>query len=192
MKFTVLFHEFTHSSVQTLIHRFGMPKTVIEIGLFEGNTTFNMAQFIASHYPDYKHYAIDPYGESDDLEKDVVESAEALFRSNLAEFEYKDNIEFINQTSHDALIDLYNRGVRADLIYIDGDHRANAVLEDLVLSYNLLNPGGIILCDDCVAWRHERLQDNPKLAVDAFIACYWDKMAVEQLPNGYQVALRKL
>ena len=192
MKFTVLFHEFTQSSIQSLISQFGVPKTVVEIGLFEGNTTFNLTQFIASQYPDYKHYAIDPYGESDDLEEEVVESAEVLFKANLDEFEYKDNIEFINKSSHDALIELYNRGVKADLIYIDGDHRANAVLEDLVLSYNLLNEGGIILCDDCIAWRHERLQDNPKLAVDAFVSCYWDKVAVEQLPNGYQIALRKL
>lgn len=192
MKFTVLFHEFTHSSVQALIKRFGMPKTVIEIGLFEGNTTFNMTHLIASRHPEYKHYAIDPYGESDDLEADAVSDAKTLFLSNLNGFQYKDNIEFINQPSNSALIDLYNKGVKADLIYIDGDHRANAVLEDLVLSYNLLNPGGILLCDDCIAWRHERLQDNPKLAVDAFISCYWDKVAVEQLPNGYQIAIRKL
>jgi hypothetical protein len=49
-----------------------------------------------------------------------------------------------------------------------------------------------MLCDDCIAWRHDRLQDNPKLAVDSFINCYWDKVAVEELGNGYQIAVRKL
>lgn len=192
MKFTVLFHEFAQNSIQSLIAKYGAPKVVVEIGLFEGNTTFNLTQHLASINPQYKHYAIDPYGESDDLEEDVVESAETLFKSNLEKFQYKNNIEFMQMTSHDGLIELYNRGVKADLIYIDGDHRANAVLEDLVLSYNILNQGGIMLCDDCIAWRHERLQDNPKLAVDAFISCYWDKVAIEQLPNGYQIAIRKL
>ena len=192
MRFTVLFHEFAQSSIVSLVNKFGAPKVVVEIGLFEGNTTFNLTQAMVQKYPDYKHYAIDPYGESDDLEEDVVESAEQLFKANLAEFEYKDNIEFMQMTSHDALLDLYMRDVKADLIYIDGDHRANAVLEDLVLGFNILEKGGILLCDDCIAWRHERLQDNPKLAVDAFISCYWDKVAVEQLPNGYQIAIRKL
>ena len=192
MKFTVLFHEFAQSSVVSLVNKYGAPKVVVEIGLFEGNTTFNLTQAMAQKYPEYKHYAIDPYGESDDLEEEVIDSAEAIFKQNLDEFEYKDNIEFMQMTSHDALLELYMRGVKADLIYIDGDHRASAVLEDLVLSYNILNQGGIILCDDCIAWRHERLQDNPKLAVDSFISCYWDKVAVEQLPNGYQIAIRKL
>lgn len=192
MRFTVLFHEFAQSSIVSLVNKFGAPKVVVEIGLFEGNTTFNLTQAMVQKYPDYKHYAIDPYGESDDLEEEVISSAEQLFKENLEEFEYKDNIEFMQMSSHDALLDLYMRDVKADLIYIDGDHRASAVLEDLVLGFNILNPGGIILCDDCIAWRHERLQDNPKLAVDSFINCYWDKVAVEQLPNGYQIAIRKL
>ena len=192
MRFTVLFHEFAQSSIVSLVNKYGAPKVVVEIGLFEGNTTFNLTQAMAQKYPEYKHYAIDPYGESDDLEEEVIDSAKEIFKQNLEEFEYKDNIEFILRTSHDALLELYMRGVKADLIYIDGDHRANAVLEDLVLGFNILNSGGIMLCDDCIAWRHERLQDNPKLAVDSFINCYWDKVAVEQLPNGYQIAIRKL
>ena len=192
MRFTVLFHEFAQSSIVGLVNKYGAPKVVVEIGLFEGNTTFNLTQAMAQKNPEYKHYAIDPYGESDDLEEEVIDSAEAIFKQNLEEFEYKDNIEFMQMTSHDALLELYMRGVKADLIYIDGDHRANAVLEDLVLGFNILNSGGIMLCDDCIAWRHERLQDNPKLAVDSFINCYWDKVAVEQLPNGYQIAIRKL
>jgi len=48
MKFTVLFHEFAQSSIQSLIARYGAPKVVVEIGLFEGNTTFNLTQFLAS------------------------------------------------------------------------------------------------------------------------------------------------
>lgn len=192
MKFTVLFHEYTQQSITGLVGKYGVPKVVIEIGLFEGNTTFNMTREMIKSHPEYKHYAIDPYGSSADLPDEVVDEAEVIFRDNLAEFEHKDNIEFMHMTSHDALIELYTRGVKADLIYVDGDHRASTVLEDLVLGFNLLNEGGIMLCDDCIAWRHDRLQDNPKLAVDSFINCYWDKVAVEQLGNGYQIAVRKL
>jgi predicted O-methyltransferase YrrM len=192
MKFTVVFNEYAQQSITRLVAKYGVPKVVIEIGLFEGNTTFNLAQEMVKHYPEYKHYAIDPYGVSADLPNDVVNEAEVLFKANLAEFEHKASIEFMQMTSHDALLELYTRGVKADLIYVDGDHRASTVLEDLVMGYNLLKEGGIMLCDDCIAWRHERLQDNPKLAVDSFINCYWDKVVVEQLDNGYQIAIRKI
>lgn len=192
MKFTTLFHPFAQSSISSLINELGIPKVVIEIGIFEGNTTFNLTTEMVKECPDYKHYAIDPYGESDDLPDDVVEESGKLFKDNLEGYEFKDHIEFINKPSWDGLIELYNRGVKADLIYVDGDHRAPGVLEDLVLGFSILNKGGVLLCDDCVSWKHDKLQNNPKLAVDAFTHCYWDKIEIMNLPNGYQIAIRKL
>lgn len=192
MKFTTLFHNFTEQSIGALINTYGLPKTVIEIGVFEGNTTFNLTSFLAQQLPEYKHYAIDPHGESDDLPEDVVDNAGKIFKQNLQDFPYKNHIEFLNKTSWEGLMELYNRGVKADFIYVDGDHRASTVLEDLVLSFNLLNIGGIMLMDDCISWRQDRLQDTPKLAVDAFIQCNWDRLAIEQLPNGYQLAIRRI
>ena len=191
MQFNTVFHDYTAASVNWLVSQYGIPKTVIEIGVFEGHTTFNMTAMLAQQYKDYKHYAIDPHAESDDIEEDVVAKAGDTFRSNLAEFELKDRIEFINKKSWDGLIDLHQRGMKADFIYIDGDHRAPAVLEDLVLSFNLLKKGGILLCDDCVFWRNEKLQNMPKLAVDAFVNCYLDKMELVPLPHGGQIAIRK-
>jgi hypothetical protein len=192
MKFTLIFHDHLQSSITTLIKKFGCPSVVIEIGVFEGNTTFNLTSSIIPVVPTYKHYAIDPYNFSADLKDDQVKNAEALFRDNLENYEHKDNIEFMHMSSKDALLKLYAQGVKANLIYIDGDHRAATVLEDLVLGFNLLQTGGVMLCDDCVSWKSDRLQDNPKLAVDAFISCYWDKVVVEQLDNGFQIAIRKL
>lgn len=192
MKFSTVFHDYTAMSVEWLVRNYGVPKTVVEVGVFEGHTTFNMTAMMASQYKDYKHYAIDPYGESDDLEDEVVANAGKQFRENLEEFELKDHIEFINKTSWNGLMDLYNRGVKADLIYIDGDHRAATVLEDLVLSFQLIDKGGVILCDDCVVWYNEKLQNTPKLAVDAFIHAYWDKIELLRLPHGGQMAFRKL
>lgn len=191
MHFSTVFHDYTAMSVEWLIRMFGVPKTVIEIGVFEGHTTFNMTNMLAQRLPEYKHYAIDPHEESDDIEEDVVANAGKTFRSNLEEFKYKDNIEYIPEYSWNGLMDLYNRGVKADLIYIDGDHRAATVMEDLVLAFKLIDKGGVILCDDCVAWYNEKLQNTPKLAVDAFIHCYWDKIEMLRLPHGCQIAFRK-
>ena len=191
MQFSTVFHDYTAMSVEWLVRQFGIPKTVIEIGVFEGHTTFNMTNMFAQQVPDYKHYAIDPHEDSDDIEEDVVANAGKTFRSNLEEFKYKDNIEYIPEYSWNGLMDLYKRGVKADLIYIDGDHRAATVMEDLVLAFKLIDKGGAILCDDCVAWYNEKLPNTPKLAVDAFIHCYWDKIDILRLPHGCQIAFRK-
>lgn len=198
MKFTVLFHEFTQKNIMYLINEYGLPQTVIEIGLFEGNTTFNLSYNLAKNNPNYTHYAIDPYGDSDDLPDSEIVRARELFLENLNGYEYKDNIKFINDYSWYGLLDLIVNNVQADLIYIDGDHRASSVLEDLVLSFRLLKPGGIILCDDSLSWKHRdkngtpSLQSSPKLAVDNFIQCNWDKLEVLDIPCGYQTAFRKL
>jgi predicted O-methyltransferase YrrM len=198
MKYTVMFHKFTQRSVQQLIGMYGPPKTVIEIGCFEGLTTFGLTELLSQQNPSYKHYAIDPYDMSDDLSLDVLNEAGQLFMSNLEEFKYKNNVEFIHDTSWNGLLKLLHRGVKADLIYIDGDHRAETVLNDLVLAFGLVDVGGVILCDDCVSWKHQdsekkyNLQSSPKLAVDNFIQCNWDKVEVLTLNNGYQTAFRKI
>jgi len=198
LKFTVAFNDFAQRSIQNLIGMYGAPRTVVEIGCFEGYTTFNLTAMLVSQNPNYKHYAIDPYGMSDDLPEDMVDDAGSLFTSNLEKFEFKDNIEFINDTSWNGLLKLLHRGVRADLIYVDGDHRAETVLQDLVLGFELLEVGGVVLCDDSVSWKHQdenkkySLQSSPKLAVDNFIQCNWDRVEVLTLNNGYQTAFRKI
>lgn len=198
LKFTVVFHDFAQQSIQRLLGMYGSPRTVVEIGCFEGYTTFNLTQLLARENSNYKHYAIDPHNDSADLPVDVVDDAGKLFRSNLEVFEYNKNIEYIRDTSWNGLLTLLHRGVKADLIYIDGDHRAETVLQDLVLSFELLEIGGVILCDDSVSWKYKdkhdnyNVQDSPKLAVDNFIQCNWNRVEVLTLNNGYQTAFRKI
>lgn len=186
------FHDYVQPNVQHIIKEIGPPKSVIEIGVFQGYFTFNMTSMIAQNIPDYKHYAIDPFESSHDLSEDKINEAYDIFQENMKLFPLKQNIEFIRNKSWPALLELLNRKVRADLIYIDGDHRAAGVLEDLILSYKLVRVGGAILCDDSVSWVHtdknkiKQPQLSPRLAVDNFIQCYWDKIELLNLPNGWQ------
>ena len=58
-----------------------------------------------------------------------------------------------------------------DFIYIDGSHYSKDVLEDAVLSWRLLKPGGVIIFDD-FNWTVEgtELRDlkNPRTGIEAF------------------------
>ena len=192
MKFTTIFNDHIKTSITHLFNNYGVPRSLIEIGVFEGYTTFNLVDSIVPIWPDYLHYAIDPHGDSDDLPDQVVLDAGRCFKDNLETFSHKAHIEYMPMTSWQALTNLIYRGLTVDFIYVDGDHRASTVLEDLVLGFHVLKPGGIMLCDDAIAWRHQDLVNNPKLAVDNFIQCNWPRIEILEVPNGYQIAIRKI
>jgi predicted O-methyltransferase YrrM len=83
-----------------------------------------------------------------------------------------------------------------DVVYIDGSHAAQDVLEDLVLSWRLLRPGGLMILDD---YEHDGAETTggtpmpaellPRIAIDAFISAQRSYVALVR--KGYQVALRK-
>lgn len=197
-KFTVVFHDHLQESFTSIINRYGYPEKTVEIGAFEGHTCINMVNMANSLKIDYKHIVIDPYDESADLRTDVVQDAFKMFEHNIKVCDNPDSIEFIRKKSFDGLIDLHSRGEKVDFVYIDGDHRAATVLEDIVLSFRLLKIGGILLCDDAHTWVHidgngvKNVQQSPKMAIDSFIHCNWDKIELLDLPKGYQVGIRKL
>jgi predicted O-methyltransferase YrrM len=191
------FNEHVKTSIEHIIKTVGEPKTVIELGVYQGYFTFNMTHTLAPNNPEYKHYAIDPYTSSPDLDDSVIEQAYQYFLHNKRVSPQAHHIELIRDTSWNGMIQLLNRGVKADLIYVDGDHRAGSVLEDMVLGFKLLKVGGVMLCDDSVSWCWTEkngvkpLNDSPRLAVDSFIQCNWGKVEVMILPNGYQSAFIK-
>jgi hypothetical protein len=76
------------------------------------------------------------------------------------------------------------------MLYVDAAHDAQNVLRDSVLHFEFLKVGGIMIWDD-FGWTvmpHEI--DRPKMAVEAFLACYARK--VEVIGMGWQVAVRKV
>ena len=91
-----------------------------------------------------------------------------------------------------------------DFIYIDGDHTAFAVLEDMVLSWKLLKIGGMLLVDDYEMkikdpWfykSHKEFKDTPRLmfihpmvAISAFMTIY--RGCYTLAIDNYQIGLIK-
>jgi hypothetical protein len=190
MSISVIFHDHTESSFSRILKEVIVPGVTIELGVFEGDTTFNITHLLASRNPKYKHYAIDPFQASENLKQEVVDKAKKQFISNMVEFP---QVELIEKTSFEGLLELHQRGVKADFIYVDGSHFAKDVLSDAVLGFELLNLGGVMLFDDAVSWRYgDHIQDSPKIAVDSFIQCNWNRLRVLEMPNGYQIAIKRV
>lgn len=112
------------------------------------------------------------------------------FRANMAP--YGDRVTWIRGASQSVL--RYSPAVASapfDLVYIDGDHSAPAVLEDAVLVWPYVKHGGLIVFDD-YGWHvpHDPLLE-PAMAIDAFCRIY-AKGLVEELRDGWQVIVRRL
>lgn len=126
-------------------------------------------------------------------------------RYNLAQ--HIGNVIFYNDSSLKILLKLLqeNVGLLFDFIYVDGDHNACNLLEDLILSWKLLRIDGIMLIDDYEMeatdpWHyisHPEFSDNPRLrfthpriAIDAFLSIY--RGQYDLVIDNYQIGLKKI
>ena len=74
--------------------------------------------------------------------------------------------------------------------YIDASHDAVSVIEDSVLVWPHLSPGGVLIWDD-YDWRLGATErDCPRLAIDAFCGIYGNQLDLLD-PPGWQVAVKK-
>lgn len=175
-----------------LSHLKGFPDILfMEIGTYEGQTSLWFLRNILTHKTS-KIVIIDPFhypNPAGSTEKhDLIKER---FFNNLGEYFEEDRILFYEEPSSFALAGLINSKLenRFDFIYVDGEHMAKEVLEDAVMSFRLLKKGGIMAFDD-YEWKVARSKyGTPKLAVDAFLKVYANK--IEILHRGYQLIIKK-
>jgi predicted O-methyltransferase YrrM len=154
----------------------------LEIGLFEGRSAIWVLENILTH-PSSRLTGIDvfqgPY-------KD-------LYFSNIERSGAADRVRTIVARSQLALREL--KPDSFDINYVDGSHEPGDVLEDAVLSWRLLKPGGVLIFDDyrwagCMeSGTTDQPTDFPKTAIDPFIQCFRDRLDV--IHNSYQLILKK-
>ena len=183
-------------NISHLVSTYGVPNTIVEVGVFEGATTFWISDRLTLHNPNLKIYAVDPHVGSNDMGQNFT-IVKQTFLNNLS-LNKNNNVTYIEKHSVNGLIDLINNNVKAELIYIDGDHKASEVLTDLVLAWQILQVGGVILCDDTTTWRYtdkngtESAQMSVRMAVEMFIQCNWHKLKILSMPDGSQTAFMKI
>ena len=143
----------------------------LEIGTFYGANLLSVAKTYASH-ADSKLYCIDPwedYNEYPDF-KNEQNNIYNTFINNINMSSYKDKINIHRGYSHNILHTFENEFF--DIIYIDGNHEPEYVLEDAVLSFQKLKTGGIMIFDD-YGWGGPDLTQR---GIDAFISGYYKRI----------------
>ncbi len=198
-KFTTDFSYYsgTRTNISYIIQKLGLPSGILEIGVYEGHTTFWLAELLDRFSHAYSYFAVDPHEGSPDLTDVDFKIIHDNFIHNLKEYN-SSKIKHIKKYSSTAMVELAYDNIKFDFVYIDGDHKASQVLTDLVLSWECLNPGGVILCDDATDWKFidnngsSSAQMSPRMAIETFIMCNWDRLQIIKLPDSSQTAFVKI
>lgn len=144
-------------ATQAYSHRY-----IVEFGSFHGRSAKAMADNMMPHG---KIFCVDPWGgnyKNDDGEtlEQVNTYCMPIFLKNLHEYIVKGQVVPVREFSY-----RFSLPFKADMVFIDGDHRYNTVVKDIKKAYELLRDGGIISGHDYshVEW------DGVKKAVDEYV-----------------------
>ena len=170
------------------------PTNILEIGPQEGRSTIWITENLLSGTGG-SVTSVDAWAATIENGQDVFEGGEARFDTNIAIARLKHpNVRIDKRKGGaEALCALIDSGLGGtfDLVYVDGSHLAADVLTDAVLSFQLCRVGGLIFFDDYLGASDQELSAAPKLAVDAFVACFHRKLRI--IPKGaYQFYVQKV
>ena len=162
------------------------PVNYLEIGAFYGANLLSVAQTYAEH-GDSKLYCIDPWEDYDEYPeyKNEQSSIYDAFINNVEKSESKDKI-FIKRGYSNTEIPKFDDNF-FDIIYIDGNHEPEYVLEDAVLSFRKLKKDGIMIFDD-YGWGGPDLTQR---GIDGFVSGYHKRIKNLGEKNS-QVFIRKI
>jgi predicted O-methyltransferase YrrM len=147
------------------------PINYLEIGTFYGANLLSVANTYCLH-SDSKLYCIDPWEDYKDYPeyKNEQETIYKSFMNNVENSGIKNKIIINRGYSNNVIPNLEDNFF--DIIYIDGNHEPDYVLEDAVLSFRKLKIGGIMIFDD-YGWGGP---DLTKRGIDGFLSGYHKKI----------------
>ncbi len=168
----------------------------IEIGCFEGRSTCWFLQHIFTHQTSTLT-CIDPFMIGDEFAELILRRKHPIPLDDDYEKRFDKNIHFIGASNNIRKMrgpsSIMLRTLpcnRYRFIYIDGSHTASAVLQDMVLAWELLEQGGVMILDDYLwtCFENEPLR-HPKAGIDAFLSIFAGQYQL--LHKEYQVILRR-
>jgi len=143
------------------------PINYLEIGTFYGANILSVANTYGAHN-DSKLYCIDPWEDYDDYPeyKNQQSNIYNSFIQNVNNSKDKNKI-IIHRGYSNIEIPKFQDSF-FDIIYIDGNHEPEYVMEDAVLSFRKLKKGGIMIFDD-YGWGGPDLTQK---GIDGFMSGY--------------------
>jgi len=150
-----------------------IPIQYLEIGAFYGANVISVAKTYGLH-PDSKLHCIDPWEDYNEYPEYKNEQPKIFntFIDNIESSGIKDKLTVHRGFSNTELLKLPDD--HFDIIYIDGNHEPEYVLEDAVLSFRKLKKQGIMIFDD-YGWGGP---DLTKRGIDGFLNGYHKRITI--------------
>jgi predicted O-methyltransferase YrrM len=156
--------------------RFFKPKSVLEIGTHIGASTVNIASALKLNHTEFN---IKPTFRTLDI-RNVNSTSEKPWLNfgtehspldMIKKIQCESFVEFITDTSINYF---ENTSDNYDFIFLDGDHSATFVYQEIPLALNKINKGGVILLHDYFPngkplWSNDSIIDGPYLATERLI-----------------------
>lgn len=165
-------------------HLKDQPAVGLELGVWMGESAEWFLDNIFTH-PNSCYIGVDTFEGSEEHHLAGIDCSQihADAKERLARFGERSVLIKAYSNKHGWMVPL-------DFVYVDAAHDAMNVLRDAVLHFEYLKVGGVMIFDDYTWTVMPDAIDCPKMAIDAFVACYARK--VEVIGMGYQLALRKV
>jgi len=143
------------------------PIQYLEIGAFHGANAISVNNTYAKH-PNSLLYCVDPWIDYSDYPeyKEKQETNYNIFMDNVSKT-YNSEKFIVRRGFSSDVIPTFNDN-QFDIIYIDGNHEPEYVLEDAVLAFRKLKIGGYLIFDD-YGWGGP---DLTKRGIDGFLNGY--------------------
>jgi hypothetical protein len=174
------------------------PKAYLEIGSYEGASTC----WIIENTQVEQIVCVDTWtgGQEHRVADHDMQSVEGRFDRNIGvaggKVSREVSVTKLKNLSSLVLPELLAKGLHDsfDVIYVDGSHEPSDVLSDAVMAFALCRPGGLIIFDDYVWWDQtvRGIASSPKLAIDAFTSCYFDRLGFLRSKLGQMFCVKKM
>lgn len=164
---------------------------ILEIGCFVGRSIIE----ILNIFPLASATVIDNWGlcqdEIDICKKNTknFQDPYQTFLTNIKENKMEERIQIIRNDSVHGLRSLIHQNRKFDLIYVDGSHKCLDCYSDLILSFELLNIGGMMIIDDFWFALDKEPLEKPYHAIVEFLDKYIDYYKITEI--SYRVFLVK-
>jgi tetratricopeptide (TPR) repeat protein len=176
--------------------RNGKTIKVLEVGTYAGISLINIVKLI----PNSIGFGLDKwsnYIECEDCNNKTVEmlnnmdelKVEASFYKNIDTSGLKDRIQGVKGDSYEVLFEMMKENKMFDFIYVDGSHLSFDCYSDLMISWRLLEKGGILAIDDYLYNMEGAVVDSPFEGINHFLKKHDKEITI--LHKGYRVFLQK-
>ena len=148
------------------------PSKILEIGTHIGASTLYMASALKHFTKSNTKLTTDIRDVNSKEDQPWIKSgASHSPKASLELLDIDSYVDFVTSKSTDYLAKSRDK---FDFIFLDGEHTASAVYQEIPLALNLLNPDGVVLLHDFFPnleplWDDNNIIEGPYLAVNRYI-----------------------